>query len=194
MAWARWMVLPRVELRRAELVLLRRVPADGCGIEQHFGALQRREPRAFGIPLVPADERADAAGGCVDCLKAEIAGREVILLVIKRIVGDVHLAVDAGDLAVGVKRDGSVVVKAGCSALKERGNDGSVGLAGNLGEFGGGDGPGMGSARSKRRRSSRWQKYCVRKSSGRQTTCAPEVDRRSGAGDVEDGFHWATAR
>src|SRR5579859_2963501 len=36
-------------------------------------------------------------------------------------------------------------------------------------------GPGMGSARSNREASSRWQKYCVRKSSGRQTTCAPRL-------------------
>ena len=34
-------------------------------------------------------------------------------------------------------------------------------------------GPGMGSARSNRAVSSRWQKYCARKSSGRQTICAP---------------------
>jgi hypothetical protein len=31
---------PGVELRRAELVLLRGVPPDGCGIEQNFCALQ----------------------------------------------------------------------------------------------------------------------------------------------------------
>src|SRR5712692_1281457 len=37
-------------------------------------------------------------------------------------------------------------------------------------------GPGIGSARSKREASSRWQKYCVRKSSGRQTTWAPRLD------------------
>ena len=35
------------------------------------------------------------------------------------------------------------------------------------------EGPGISSARSKSRSSSRWQKYCVRKSSGRQTIFAP---------------------
>src|SRR4051794_37970469 len=35
------------------------------------------------------------------------------------------------------------------------------------------DGPGIGSARSKRAASSFWQKYGPRNSSGRQTTCAP---------------------
>ena len=53
--------LPGVVLRRAEFVLLGRMPADGGGIEEDVGALQRGEARGFGIPLVPADERADAA-------------------------------------------------------------------------------------------------------------------------------------
>ncbi len=124
--------LPRVELRGAELVFLRRVPADRRGIEQHFGALQRREPRAFGIPLVPANQRAHAAKGGIHGLKAQIARREVILLVIKRIVGDVHLAVDAGDLAVGVERDCRVVVEPRRAPLEERSNNGHPGFARQL--------------------------------------------------------------
>ena len=89
--------LPGVVLRRAELVFLGRVPADGSGIEEHLRALQRGEPRALGIPLVPAHERADAAKAGVHGLKAQVARREVVLLVVERVVGDVHLAIDAGD-------------------------------------------------------------------------------------------------
>src|SRR6516165_4568058 len=37
------------------------------------------------------------------------------------------------------------------------------------------EGPGIGSARSKLAWSSVWQKYCERKSSGRQITCAPAL-------------------
>src|SRR6266849_1603429 len=37
-------------------------------------------------------------------------------------------------------------------------------------------GPGIGSARLNREASSRWQKYCVRKSSGRQSTWAPRLE------------------
>ena len=58
--------LPRVVLRCAKLVFLCRVPADGGGIEQNFGALQGGEPRAFGIPLIPADQRAYAAKCRID--------------------------------------------------------------------------------------------------------------------------------
>src|ERR1035441_1543034 len=136
---------PCVELRGAELIFLRRVPADGRGIEQNFGTLKSGEPRALGIPLVPADERAYAAGGGVDGLKAEIAGGKVILFVIKRVVRDVHFAVDAGDLAIGVERDGSVVVKSWRAALEERSDDGDFGIAGNFSQFGGGgSGDGLG--------------------------------------------------
>ncbi len=52
--------LPGVVLRRAVLGLLARVPADGGRVEEDLRALQRREPRGLGVPLVPADERADA--------------------------------------------------------------------------------------------------------------------------------------
>src|SRR5205807_7708831 len=45
---------PGVELLGAVRRLLIRMPADGSRIEQHGGALQRREPRALGIPLIPA--------------------------------------------------------------------------------------------------------------------------------------------
>ena len=149
MACARWMVCHASILRRAELVFLCRVPADGGGIKEHFGALQRGEPRALGIPLVPADERADAAGGGIDGLETEIAGREVILLVIKRIVGDVHLAIDAGDVAVGVERNRGVVVKArarGARRAKRRWRRrASRATSASLAV----DGPGIGSARSK---------------------------------------------
>src|ERR1035438_8698033 len=48
--------------------------------------------RAFGVPLVPADQRAHAAKVRVHGLKAQIARREVVLLEVKRVVGDVHFA------------------------------------------------------------------------------------------------------
>ena len=52
---------PGIVLRLAELRFLRGMPADRGGIEQNLRALQRGQARAFGIPLVPADQRADSA-------------------------------------------------------------------------------------------------------------------------------------
>src|SRR5581483_6831225 len=92
---------PGIELRRAVLLLLGRVPTNSCRIKQNVRPLYRGQTRAFGIPLVPADEHADAAKCRVEVLKSEVPRREIKFLVIKRIVGDVHLAVQALDLAVG---------------------------------------------------------------------------------------------
>src|SRR5580658_4182253 len=127
--------LPGIVLRCAELVFLCRMPADGGGIEQHFCALQRRQPRAFGIPLVPADQGAYAANGQVDGLEAEVAGSEVVLLEVKRIVGNVHLAVDAGNFATRVQGYSGVVVEAGSAALEERCNNRHARLARNLAQL-----------------------------------------------------------
>ena len=56
-------------------------------------------------------------------LKAEIAGSEVELFVIQRIVGDVHLAILADDLSRSVDHDGGVVINAGGSFFEERRDD-----------------------------------------------------------------------
>ena len=111
--------LPRLVLRRAELRLLRRVPADRGGIEQDLGALESGEPRGFGEPLVPAHQHADLCPPHREALEPEIAGGEVVLLVVERVVGDVHLAVTPTQRAVRVDDDGGVVVQARSAALEE---------------------------------------------------------------------------
>ena len=74
--------------------------------------------------------------GVSNGLKAEIAGREVVLLVVERIVGDVHLAIEAGDGALGIQRDGGVVVEARRAPLEQRSDDGDLRLARHLGQPG----------------------------------------------------------
>ncbi len=122
---------PGVMLHGAELGFLVRMPADGGGIKENICALQRGQARAFGIPLVPADERSHAAILGVKCLEAEVAGREIELLVIKRIVRDVHLAIEALGAAIGVKNDGGVVIETARASLKDRNHDRSFGFAGD---------------------------------------------------------------
>src|SRR2546426_5172912 len=68
---------PGVELLGAVGRLLLRVPADRRRVEQRIGTLQRREARAFGIPLVPADERPDPSHARVERTEAQVAGSEV---------------------------------------------------------------------------------------------------------------------
>ena len=57
---------PRIALLRAELILLVRMPADGRWIEKDVRAAQSREPCAFGIPLIPANQGADATDVCIE--------------------------------------------------------------------------------------------------------------------------------
>src|SRR6185295_1057899 len=70
-------------------------------------------------PLVPANQGADLAVSCVVSLEAKVARREIKLLVVKRIVGDMHLAI----LAVSVYDHSRVVVNTGGAPFKERSKD-----------------------------------------------------------------------
>src|SRR5207245_6149150 len=111
---------PCVVLHSSEFSFFVRVPADGSGIKEYVGALQSGQTRAFRIPLVPADESSHASILGIKGLEAEVAWSEVELLVIKRVVGDVHLAVETAGAAVGIQNDGGVVVEAACAPLKDR--------------------------------------------------------------------------
>src|SRR5439155_501546 len=135
---------PGVELLRAMAGLLLRVPADGRGIEQDARPLERRKPRALGVPLVPADERADPPDPRVEDAEAEIPGREVELLVVCGIVGDVHLAVQADQASVGINHGRGVVVETRGAPLENWGDDHDSGALRHLAEHvRGGPGDGL---------------------------------------------------
>src|SRR3712207_1240276 len=85
--------------------------AYGGGIDEHFGALQRHEAGCFGIPLIPANEHAQPAHTGVDGVESQVAGREIELLVIGWIIGNVHLAILSGNASVGFYHHGRVVIK-----------------------------------------------------------------------------------
>ncbi len=137
--------LPGVVLGGAELFFFGGVPADGGGEEEDFGSAEGGEAGAFGIPLVPADESADGALRGLRGFEAEVAGGEVELFVVERVVGDVHLAVGVGDAAVFFYGDGGVVVEAGGAAFEEAGYEDDSGFAADAGEgVGGGAGDGFG--------------------------------------------------
>src|SRR5205823_6191308 len=72
--------LPRIVLDFAVLRFFARMPADRRGVEEDLCALDRGEPRAFGEPLVPANQHADLRVLCIPCAKARVAGREIELL------------------------------------------------------------------------------------------------------------------
>src|SRR5947209_7824157 len=95
--------LPGLVLRRPKLGFLAGVPADGRGVKKDLGSLKGRQPGRLGIPLVPANQSAEPAEARVKGSKAQVAGSEIILLVVKGIVGYVHLAVDPQEGAVRIE-------------------------------------------------------------------------------------------
>ncbi len=114
---------PGVELLRSVLGFLRRVPADRRRIAQDVRPLERGEPRTLRVPLVPAYESADAPDRGVERPKPEVARGEVELFVVRRIVGDVHLAVDPANLSIGVDHGCGVVIQARGPTLEQRRDD-----------------------------------------------------------------------
>ena len=73
--------------------------------------------------------------GCLGGFEAEVAGGEVELFVVERVVGDVHLAVDAAERTIGVEDGGGVVVDAQSALFEERCNQDDAVLPGGGGEF-----------------------------------------------------------
>src|SRR5437773_538236 len=107
-------------LRRARFFFLARMPADRRRIKNNLGATQCRQPCCFGIPLVPANADTDLATLCFPRLKTEVARREIKLLVIQRIVRDVHLAIFPEKFSVRVNNCGRVVINARPAFLEKR--------------------------------------------------------------------------
>ncbi len=126
--------LPGVALRLVDRRILAIEPADRGGIDEHVRAGERRQSRAFREPLIPAHEDTELAARRLVHAEAEIAGREVELLVEERVVGNVHLAVLADDAAVRIEYGGSIVIEALGALLEERGDDHDLGVARHLGE------------------------------------------------------------
>src|SRR4051794_19655555 len=110
------------------------MPANGRRIEQHLGPAERRQAGRLRIPLVPADQRPDARKSGVEAAKTEIARRKVILLEVQRVVGDVHLAIEAEQRSVRVDNDRRVVIDARGPAFEDRPYDDNAELARELRE------------------------------------------------------------
>src|ERR1039458_4746666 len=126
---------PGVVLHHAKLSFLRGMPTDRRRIKEHGSPLQRREPRALRKPLIPADQRTQAAGGGVEGAESEITGSEVGLFVVERVVGNVHLAVEPAQRTIGIEDGRGVVIDAGRPLFEHRCNYDDAVLACGGGEF-----------------------------------------------------------
>src|SRR5712691_4605189 len=116
-------------LRRTEFFFLFRMPADSGWIKNDFRAAQRGQSRRFRVPLVPANADADFPARSVPSLKSKIARRKIKLLVIERVVRDVHLAIFADKFSIRVDDSGGVVIDTGPAFLKQGRDDDDAKLA-----------------------------------------------------------------
>src|SRR6266404_577764 len=104
-------------------LLFVRKPPDRRWVEQNLRSGKRGQTRRFRKPLVPANQRPDPGIFRLMSLKAQVARGEIEFFVIERIVGNVHLAILAGDLSIGVDNHRRVVISAGGALFTKRGDN-----------------------------------------------------------------------
>ena len=118
--------LPGLALTRLFLGRVAALVAYSRWIDEDIGTSKSHQAGTFGIPLIPADLYAEVAHRGFDRMETEVARGEVELLVVGRIIGDVHLAMDAGYAAIAFEDNGSVVVKPRCTTLEETGDEDDI--------------------------------------------------------------------
>ena len=96
------------------------MPANSGGVKNNFCAFKSGKPCSLWVPLVPANEHADAAEAGVPGSESGVPRGEIEFLVKERIVRDVHLPVDAQQGSVGIDDYGRVVVEAFGALFEER--------------------------------------------------------------------------
>src|SRR5262245_13858467 len=99
------------------------MPADHGRVEENLRPSERRQPSRLRIPLVPTYANAGANVMSIKGFEPKVARIEIKFFKIEQIVRYVHLAVDAGQMAVGVNHHGGVVIKPQRAAFKQRPND-----------------------------------------------------------------------
>ena len=90
-----------------------------CGVDKHLGSLKGHHTGCFRIPLVPAYKHTKTSYGSLYGVESKITGGEIELLVICRIVGDVHLTVFACDRSIAVENYCCVVIQSWGTFLEE---------------------------------------------------------------------------
>src|ERR1044071_3009152 len=102
-------------LHLSKFLFLVWMPADCRRIKDDLCPPQRRQPRCFRIPLVPANTDADFPARRVPRPESEIARSEVKFFVIEGIIGNMHLAVLTEQFSIRVDNRRRVVIKTGAA-------------------------------------------------------------------------------
>src|SRR5579884_943220 len=110
------------QARRVEIGVVRFSP-DCRRIEQDVRSHEHHRAGCFGIPLIPADTDAELCTmRALPHLEARVPGAEVEFLLIARTVGDMALAVNPGDRAVGADHCERIIMVRAIELEKARRN------------------------------------------------------------------------
>ena len=86
------------------------MPPNARGIKNHLRAKQRRNPRTFRIPLVPANLYANPRILRIEIQKSQVSRRKIKFLVVQRIIRNVHLPVFPQIRPIRVQHRARVVI------------------------------------------------------------------------------------
>ena len=101
--------------------------SDSGRVEKHLCPLHSHQSGCLRIPLIPAHQHSQSPRTRVNRVETEVAGREVELLIVGRIVRNMHLSVFAGDGSVLLYYHGGIVVQpCGAPFEERRDNDDTV--------------------------------------------------------------------
>ena len=109
---------PCIELADLLIIGVRTFPTDGSRINQQFRSFQGHESGCFRIPLVPAYKHAKFTQRGLDRFEADISGSKIKLLIIGRIIGDMHLSVFSGYTAITVENDRRIMIQSRSTFFK----------------------------------------------------------------------------
>ena len=73
---------------------------DSSGINKDLCPLKGHQSGCLGVPLIPTNHHTQFTHRGLDGMETQITGGEVELLVIGRIIGDMHLPIDTCDATV----------------------------------------------------------------------------------------------
>ena len=111
---------PCVALTLLFFRVVKGVVAYGCGINQQVCPLECHDARALGVPLVPAYHYTKSTERGLYRLKSDVTGGEIEILIVTRVIGDMHFTVFASYVPVALKDYSGVVVQSGLATFKER--------------------------------------------------------------------------
>src|SRR5690625_4889636 len=109
---------PRIQKLAALLLTLFLQFSNRCRIDQYFCTFHGCQAGCFGIPLVPADQGADASRTGMENLITQISRCKIVFFIETGVIRDMHFSIFPEDLPVPLNHQQGVVIESGCCPLK----------------------------------------------------------------------------